>query len=230
VAAATKSAQTLSFSGSNFFASGYTAVAKYCGATADSVSIDSATQVTATWTKGVPPCLVPAPAAATKDPARRLAADELLADPKTIPSLDFVQTSTGIVYSAQYTNAAGVANPQPASNSGSYQCSFAGGCLYDVEMPGLATALKANPAKNYIAVCGNKCVYSDADSTLAKAQCRLPAISTVYSNAQYKIEKPRALNAENTIGKYFGSVPEDFLCAGYEANYASHKIFNRVSD
>jgi hypothetical protein len=56
VAAVSKSAQTLSFTGSNFFASGYTAVARYCGATADSVSIDSATQVTATWTKGVPPC------------------------------------------------------------------------------------------------------------------------------------------------------------------------------
>jgi len=56
VTAVSKSAQTLSFSGSNFFTSSYTAVAKYCGATADSVSIDSATQVTATWTKGVPPC------------------------------------------------------------------------------------------------------------------------------------------------------------------------------
>jgi len=67
VAAVSKTAQTLSFSGSNFFASAYTAVAKYCGATADSVSIDSATQATATWTKGVPPCQAAvAPAADAK--------------------------------------------------------------------------------------------------------------------------------------------------------------------
>ena len=185
VEAVSKSAETLSFTGSNFFASAYTAVAKYCGATADSVSIDSATQVTATWTKGVPPCqasVAPATEAKGSDADPAPVDKPVQTDPKTIPSLDFVQTSSGIVYSAQIS--ATVENPQPASNSmPAYQCSFAGGCIYDVEMQGLATSLKANPLTNFINICGNKCVYSDADSTLAKAKCRLPAVSTVYSNA-----------------------------------------------
>jgi len=43
------------FTGTNFFTSGYTGNASYGGVIADSITIDSATQVTATWTYGLPP-------------------------------------------------------------------------------------------------------------------------------------------------------------------------------
>jgi hypothetical protein len=38
----------------NFFTSGYTGKVKFMGVAAASVTIDSATQATATWTDGVP--------------------------------------------------------------------------------------------------------------------------------------------------------------------------------
>jgi hypothetical protein len=43
------------FTGTNFFTTGYLANASYGGAPADAVTIDSATQVTATWNFGLPP-------------------------------------------------------------------------------------------------------------------------------------------------------------------------------
>jgi len=43
------------FEGNNFFTSGHSANASYAGIYADQISIDSASQVTATWTLGFPP-------------------------------------------------------------------------------------------------------------------------------------------------------------------------------
>jgi hypothetical protein len=43
------------FSGTDFFTADYVANASYGGAHADSITIDSAGQVTATWTFGLPP-------------------------------------------------------------------------------------------------------------------------------------------------------------------------------
>jgi len=45
------------FTGTNFFTSAtYDAITTFCGIYADTVTVDSATQVTATWTLGIPPC------------------------------------------------------------------------------------------------------------------------------------------------------------------------------
>jgi hypothetical protein len=66
------------FTGTNFYTAGYLANSSYGGAYADSVTIDSATQATATWTYGLPP----------------LGADEK-------PSLWFNQTGTNV---RQYAN------------------------------------------------------------------------------------------------------------------------------
>lgn len=46
---------TIVFTGTNFFTSGYTAHASYSGIEANSVTLDSTTQVTAVWTHGMPP-------------------------------------------------------------------------------------------------------------------------------------------------------------------------------
>jgi len=43
------------FTGTDFFTSGYAVNASYSGIPADTVVVDSATQVTATWTMGIPP-------------------------------------------------------------------------------------------------------------------------------------------------------------------------------
>jgi hypothetical protein len=45
------------FTGTNFVTtSTYQARTNFCGIYADTVTVDSATQVTATWTLGIPPC------------------------------------------------------------------------------------------------------------------------------------------------------------------------------
>ena len=88
------------------------------------------------------------------------------------------------IISEKVTNALAV-----TSTSEGLTCSFAGGCLYKVTAPGLASAMKSNPEKNYIQVCGNNCTYSDADSTATEAQCKLPAIPTSKSIADFKIKK-----------------------------------------
>lgn len=53
-ASVAKTETTIVFTGINFITSGYTGRATFMGIAATSVTIDSATQATATWTDGVP--------------------------------------------------------------------------------------------------------------------------------------------------------------------------------
>ena len=98
------------FTGTNFFTTGYSALATFHGIAADTVTVDSATQVTATWTHGLP--LVATPA---------------------IPALGFQHTTDGFVYNASQTGAQPVANALSlVSSTSSPSCSFAGGCAYEL--------------------------------------------------------------------------------------------------
>ena len=164
-----KSEQGLRLRGANFFTEGYAARVSYCGIQADVTEIDSSTQVRANWTKGLPPC---------QDPAK--------------PSLDFESRTSGISHSSRVKPS--LANIQPVSNSlPEYTCSFAGGCLYDVEMQGLSSLLRGDPSNNYISVCGRKCLYADDTSTTDRAHCHLPPLSTTFSNAAFAIQQPHLL-------------------------------------
>ena len=66
------------FTGVNFLSSGYSVSASYNGIKADTVTVDSATQVTATWNLGVP------------------ALSETAATSHT--QLNFTEDSTGVTY------------------------------------------------------------------------------------------------------------------------------------
>jgi len=157
------------FTGTDFFTSAYSAHASFAGVPATSVSIDSATQVTATWVKGVP-----------------------VASTSASPSLYFNSSSSeDLLHYASVPAAATVTNTLSMTQSSTaVSCSFAGGCLYEVAATGLASLLASNSSENNITVCGNLCPYSEADSTVAAAKCKLPAMSTVYSNANYLIAQP----------------------------------------
>jgi len=61
-------------------------------------------------------------------------------------------------------------------------CSFAGGCLYEVQAKGLASVMKSNPDEAYITVCAEKCVFSESDSSASAVKCKVPEVSTIYSN------------------------------------------------
>lgn len=160
-----QSGDTLVFTGLNFFTSDYSAGATFLGIAADSVAIDSDTQVTATWDKGVP--------TTSSDSAA--------------PGLWFLKdgsTETHFAIStAVHTNALTV-----ASSSSGLECSFAGGCTYEVSVSsGLASLLKHSPDGNYIQVCESPCEYLDSESTSSAVKCSLPAISTSYSNENFQI-------------------------------------------
>lgn len=66
----------------------------------------------------------------------------------------------------------------------------------------MASNMKSASANAYVEVCGQKCVFSDEDSTESEAKCKLPKMSTTYSNANFGIEsEDQDLNS----GKHFGT-------------------------
>lgn len=106
------------FTGTNFFITGYTGGASYGGINADTVVIDSATQVTATWDFGFPPL-----------------------GQAVAPSLWFDETSSNTTHYASIS-----ANlTKPLAVTAGYNglsCSFAGGCNLQLNAEGLSTILK----------------------------------------------------------------------------------------
>jgi hypothetical protein len=80
-------------------------------------------------------------------------------------------------------------------------CSFAGGCDFTVTSPGLASVIKAHSTQNYIDVCSIKSDLDTAQSTSGQVSCKLPSLSTVYSNENFGIATVGVINS----GKYFGT-------------------------
>lgn len=86
---------------------------------------------------------------------------------------------------------------------------FAGGCSFEVTSTGLASILKKDPTNNFVSVCDEQCVFDEDTSSATVAKCKVPRLSTVYSNLNFKI----STESENLkSGKYFGSA-EDFSIA-----------------
>jgi hypothetical protein len=115
--------------GTDFDISGFTALVEFADVTADSVTIDSATQATATFTWGVP--------IGTGSP--RMTFDS---DTET-----YLKVWTD--GESEYTNALAATD----STSG-LTCSFAGGCTYTVTAQSLATMIRDDDSINHVTVCG----------------------------------------------------------------------------
>ena len=47
--------------------------------------------------------------------------------------------------------------------------------------------LKTDSRINYITVCDEVCVFDEASSTATSVKCKLPKVSTIYSNEQFSI-------------------------------------------
>ena len=67
---------------------------------------------------------------------------------------------------------------------------------------GLASLLKHKPDGNYIQVCESPCEYLDSESTSSEVKCKLPPMSTAYSNANFQISPP-STNLDS--GVHFGT-------------------------
>lgn len=115
--------------GTDFDISGFTASVEFAGVTADSVTIDSATQATATFTWGVP--------IGTGSPL-------ITFDSDTETYSKFWSNGE-----SEYTNALAATD----STSG-LTCSFAGGCTYTVTAQSLATMIRDDDSINQVTVCG----------------------------------------------------------------------------
>jgi hypothetical protein len=88
-----------------------------------------------------------------------------------------------------------------ASISG-LECSFAGGCSFEVTSTGLASIMKMNETKNYISICDEKCLFDESTSSATVAKCKVPRLSTIYSNENFEISG----ESENLkSGNYFGT-------------------------
>lgn len=88
-----------------------------------------------------------------------------------------------------------------ASGYTGLSCSFAGGCNLQIDSEGLSTILKNDTANNFISVCDEKCEFLADLSDSSKAVCKLPKMSTVYSNAQFMIETQKEdLRFRKTFG------------------------------
>ena len=134
-------ANTLTFTGTNFFTSGYTGQATFGGVAADSVAITSPTEAVATFLNGIP-----------------------LVTVAQLPSLSFVsQTSQAIHWASVSTTITNTLSANSIAQSAS--CSFAGGCLIKVNQPGLYASLLSNSTTNSLQVCNQVCTLSPADST-----------------------------------------------------------------
>lgn len=81
------------------------------------------------------------------------------------------------------------------------ECSFAGGCNLQLNAEGLSTVLNSDPSANYITVCEEKCDFVRNLSDSSKAICKMPKMSTIYSNENFKIETPKDdLRFKKTFG------------------------------
>ena len=74
---------------------------------------------------------------------------------------------------------------------------------------GLASLLKHKPDENYIQVCESPCEYLDSESTSSAVKCKLPPLSTAYSNANFQISTP---SVSLDSGTHFGT-GEDYELA-----------------
>ena len=148
---------TITFTGTGFFTTGYDGSASFNGIWADTVTITDATTVVAKWNKGVP--TVAADAAPQLRFTKKAGGRRLLTATTDSPLQHYA------------TNDKKLGNTLAVTGSSSgVECSFAGGCDYEITAKGLATLLK-DTKNNYVTVCDQPCVYNDAKSTSDKAVC-----------------------------------------------------------
>lgn len=122
-----------------------------------------------------------------------------VSDAAVTPTLVFVSNTganeaTALTGSQTVTNTAGSYTGQSGLS-----CSFAGGCLYNIEGTGLANTLSGDDA-NTIMFCDQECVLDLEASDADNAKCELPALITTFSAQTYDMAVAASIS-----GTYTGS-------------------------
>jgi hypothetical protein len=125
-----------------------------------------------------------------------------------VPQLIFTDQASAVEYHASIANVT-VSNPiLVTAASASLECSFAGGCSYEVHAAGLSALIKQNSQEHYVKVCDERCVYDDATSDANTAKCTLQSLSTLYSDANYNISE---MTEDLRTGKPFGTLQNNSI-------------------
>lgn len=170
---------TLSCTGTNLPTTGFVGQATFGEVTSSEVTNQTAkTNVKAVWSLGVPAV---AQAAA--------------------PVLRFEEEATGHVFFALVQTTA-LYSQAITSSSSKIECSFAGGCLYEIAGKGVSSKLAMKPKDNFVEVCGEPCLFDAKESTATSAKCRLPPMPTSYANTNFGISTQ---SEDLKSGIYFGT-------------------------
>ena len=93
-----------------------------------------------------------------------------------------------------------------SSMTNDLSCSFAGGCLLELTSDGLSSLLDYDSENNFVSICDERCEFVPDRSDSSKAVCELPKMSTVYSNANFKIETEKE---DLRFRKVFGNLDDN---------------------
>lgn len=158
----------MTFTGSGF--TGMTANVSFLNVQSDLLTVNSDTEFVAQWNSSIP-----------------------ITSTASLPSLLYYSSnSSGFVFAynltvpTAFTNAVSV-----TASTADITCSYAGGCVYGVTGNVLYN-LQNQSSNSYISICEQKCEILNTSSP-TYTQCKLPAISTVYSDTNFKIQTEHLL-------------------------------------
>jgi len=143
----------------------------------------STTEVTCTFDKGVPS-----------------------SDAEVSPTVVFVRDSASTEDTALNASSLTVTNPLTVvGGQTGLTCSFAGGCHYNIEATGLASALAGDP-DNTVTVCNRACEIDIEASDANNAKCTLPSLMTTFSASTFDMGEPA-----NIAGTWTGTASSSQL-------------------
>lgn len=158
---------TLSITGLGFQMggeSGFVAGVSFVFSTADTVTVNSDTSITAVFNNGIPKTLT-----------------------AKLPSVYFTRTSPNATHWASVAYNATISNRFVSNSIATpISCSFAGACNLTINEPGLLNNLINDP-NTAINVCGQPCTLLASQSSASSVQCSLAPLPTTYSIMNYQV-------------------------------------------
>ena len=148
------SGNTITFTGTGFDST-MVPYAQVGSAYADSVVVVSAVELQANWNSfGIP--YIP-----------------------TVPQVGLIDADS-VTYKAMVPETLEIFNlPDSVSSTVGLECSYEGGCAYQIIAPGITASLKEE--SNRVGFCGQPCTLVEELSDSSQAVCRVPKIQTVFS-------------------------------------------------
>jgi hypothetical protein len=165
VASLAKSSDSLTLTGTGLsnLPAPFNPLVYFAGVSATSITINSDTSLTSFWDSGLP-----------------------LSTLALAPVLSFTDPSTNYTHWAPFTSTIANLLPTTIPVISPTLCSFAGGCLLTLPLPGLSSNLLST-SKTSVTVCGRTCQVDRDTSESTNVMCWVPEVPTTYSQREYGI-------------------------------------------